>query len=98
MNKVKRWWLKRTFDRYRLGTFWCEKHWNIIKKSYDDPKPISPSIAAMGIAEALWLKDIPPDKVRITGRACCWVDNLDKDNKGILNGIFERSRNYGFGI
>jgi len=86
--------MKRNFDDHRLGKFWCDKHWGVIKKSLDDENYINPGVAATGVASALYLKGVDAELVRSTGKACCMVKTLDVKNKKILEGIFERSRQW----
>jgi hypothetical protein len=90
---------RRSFRGYRLGKFWCNKHWKIIEDSQFEDKPINPSIAALGITAALHLKDVSPAYVRNHGAACCILvniaDGINKvSGKEFLNGIFERSRGW----
>jgi hypothetical protein len=93
-KKIRFFIYKRTFDSHRLGRFWCDKHWAVIKASLNDPIPINPAIAAIGVTTALYLKDIDSEAVRRQGAACCWVKKLDVNDKKILEGIFERSRGW----
>lgn len=91
-RKIRFSFYKWNFDSHRLGAFWCNKHWEVIRRSLNDIKPINPALAAANISMALWLKNVDPEIVRVRGGACCIVANLDIDNKRILEGIFERSR------
>lgn len=88
-----------TFDKHRLGRFWCNKHWKVIKDSQKDERPINPSIAAVGITSALYLKNISPEMVRHKGRACCilydMAENTPKlSGKIMIDGIFEKARGW----
>lgn len=93
--------VKRRFRSHRLGRFWCEKHWQVIVKSQLDKNPINPAVAALGISEALYLKDVNPNYVRENGRACCILihiadsqERVTISGKELLNGIFERSKGW----
>jgi hypothetical protein len=96
-SRIKRFlWLvffRRWFQRKRLGTFWCDKHWKVIENSQLDLQPIDPAIAAAGIAAALYLKGIEPEFVRKNGTACCILNTMSK-SLNLLDGIFERSRGW----
>jgi len=94
------------FNDHRLGSFWCDKHWQIIKDSQKEERPISPAVAAFGITSALHLKEVDPTYVRESGHACCILFNIaettpihkDKPEmiggKKMLDGIFEKSRGW----
>lgn len=88
-----------TFDKHRLGKFWCNKHWSIIRASQKDERPINPAIAAIGITAALYLKGVDSDIIRKTGAACCWLYDMAEgtpktSGKIMLDGIFEKSRGW----
>ena len=100
---------RMNFDDKRLGKFWCDNHWQIIKDSQNDAEPINPAVAAIGIATALHLKEVDSDFVRKYGRACCILFNIAESTpvhikdglngkmiggKKILDGIFEKSRGW----
>lgn len=87
-----------TFDKHRLGRFWCNKHWKVIKDSQRDKNPINPAIAAVGVSAALYLKYVDPEIVRQT-HACCVLYNLAEatpklSGKIMIDGIFEKARGW----
>lgn len=84
-HRLRLYFKRRNLKKRRLGKFWCDRHWNVVEDSLLDKYPIDPSIAAVGITMALYLKD--SDSARPTREACCKIPEW------LMNGIFERARN-----
>lgn len=98
-KKIQKWYDRKTFDKHRLGSFWCDTHWEVVKKSQKDKIAINPAVAAVGIASALYIKGIDAEGVRKQGRACCILYNIAEETpklsgKIMLDGIFEKSRGW----
>jgi hypothetical protein len=99
IKAIRDWYDRLTFDKHRLGSFWCDKHWQVIKDSQKDRAPINAAIAAIGITSALHIKGIDANQVRHRGGACCILFNIAESTPKLsgnqmLNGIFDKSRGW----